>query len=473
MPESTRPHLLLLMSDQHNPAISGYAGDPRVVTPTLDALASAGTTFATCYSNHPLCVPSRMSLLTSRHSHQLGIWGNSDALSSNVPTLAHSLGIAGYRTVLAGRMHFIGGDQYHGFQERLVGDVSSGNLGVNRAEYRSRGFFGIAEALFNAGPGLAHDLNYDTAVAMDACRLIRDHDESGDPRPLCLMVSLYSPHDPYRVHERYYRPYAENADLPADCPPASLHPLNRQIIEGNHFDEATEAQVKAARAAYRGKVTFMDELFGAVVETWRESRLGEDAAIAYFSDHGEMLGEHGLWGKSTFYEASALVPLILHAPGRIPAGRRIQEPVSLLDLVPTLLDLVDAEALPDQRGQSLLPPLAGEGAWPEVIYSELTCGGNPSRMVRRGPWKLNTYDGHAPELFNLLDDPGELHDRAADPASSAILRELLDLVTADGWSPAAIRSTMAERRGDYEFLARWTQAVNPRDWVQWGIPAPL
>ena len=190
----SKPNILFFLTDQHSPRVAGCYGDKYVRTPTLDRLAREGVTFDACYCDNPLCVPSRMSLLTARHGHELGIWGNEDSLDSTVPTLAHGFGIAGYRTVLVGRMHFVGGDQHHGFHERAVGDVTSQYTAMNRSEHRFRGFYGCRESLENAGAGNSFDLAYDTTVAMEARRVVRDHEVSGDPRPLFLMVSFYSTH---------------------------------------------------------------------------------------------------------------------------------------------------------------------------------------------------------------------------------------------------------------------------------------
>jgi len=340
-----RPHILMFMSDQHSARFMGCAEDGCIQTPCMDRLAAEGARFANCYCNFPLCVPSRMSFLTSRHCHRLNIWSNSDSLDSNAPTLAHGLGLAGYRTVLVGRMHFIGEDQRHGFQERLLGDVSSPYLGRNRAEYRHRGYWGF-EGVASPGCGTSHDLYFDQAVAMEANRIIRDHEEGDDPRPLCLVVSFYSPHDPYRIVARYFNMYKDRSDLPIAYNQEHNHPAAGAIRE--RFESFSEDTIRTARAAYRGKVHFIDDLMSQVSECFDESRLAEHAVRVYFSDHGDMMGEHGLWAKGgTFYDGAAKVPLIISAPhDRLPRGEVMSRPVSLLDLTPTLLELAGADPLP-------------------------------------------------------------------------------------------------------------------------------
>lgn len=473
MSDARRPHILVLMSDQHRPDMMGCAGDSELGTPALDSIAAAGVRLAACYANHPVCVPSRACFMAGRLSHDIGVWDNLDSLGSNIPTIAHGMGLAGYRTVLCGRMHFVGGDQKHGFAERVTGDLSSAYLGTNRSEYRHRGFYGnLTPEEATSGP--AHDLAFDQAVTADACRIIRDHEETGDPRPLFLVVSYYAPHDPYRVYARYQRPW----DLPPSDPDGgSLHPLQQANRRQHGLQEMSASHVRACRAAYRGKIRFLDDLISNVLDHWRFAPWAGDSVIAYTSDHGEMLGDHGLWAKNVFFEASAGIPCLLAAPGRIPAGQVDARPMGLTDLTATLLDAAGAEPLPNGTGVSLWPALTGQGdAWPEQVLAEATfCDGGPSRLVRRGPWKLSWFPGREVEfqLFNLADDPRELRDRAADPACADLLAELRAACQADGWSAARVIAARAARRPDKDYINRWGIATRPVDPVQWGIAAPF
>ncbi|MFW5798424.1 MAG: sulfatase-like hydrolase/transferase [Planctomycetota bacterium] len=470
-----RPNILILMADQHSPRILGYYGD-RVQTPHLDRLAAEGVTFDNAYCNSPLCVPSRMSFLTGQHCHQIGVWENGDALSSDIPTFLHSLGIAGYRTVLAGRMHFIGGDQMHGFLERAEGDITSGHLGQNRTEYRDQGHFGCRESLDHAGCDHTMDLEYDNAVTAAACRTIYNHRVEGDPRPLCLVVGYYSPHDPYAAPPEYYNRYAEGAELPPDWRGESVHRFTMSKIKQGQFDRVPEEKVLAARAAYRGKVNFLDDLVGRVLEAWRRTSMDDDAVTVYLSDHGDMLGEHGLWAKTSFYDPSAGIPMIWHGPCRLQQGKREGQVVSQLDVAPTLLEVAGAEPLPDARGQSFLPALTERSApLPGLALSELarTGNGGPCRMVRHGKWKYNAYREWSPELYDMETDPGEMHNLADDPSTEKVRRELDDLVRADGWHPDVVAHTLHERKAGQAMITRWTQATSPTDPHMWGRPAPL
>ena len=475
--ESTRPHILVLMTDQHSPRIAGCYGDPFVRTPTLDRLAEQGAVFDGCYCDNPLCVPSRMSMLTGRHGHQIGVWSNHDSLDSTMPTVAHGMAIAGYKTVLAGRMHFIGEDQYHGFEQREVGDVTHSYPHMNRAEHRFRGFYSTEESIQNPGEGNSFDLVYDTTVAMSACRAIRDHEVSGDPRPLFLVASFYSPHDPYVMPAAQLAPYLETSDSPIDAEPESPHAFTAHKRRAAAFDQVTSDARRRARAAYRAKTEFVDRLMGEVVTYWNECGMGGDDDVkVYLSDHGEMLGEHGLWAKGSFYDASARVPLILAAPRRVQAGQRISHPVSLIDLIPTLLDAAGAPPLPLADGVSFWPALTtGAGHWPEAVFSEQAAvgAGGPCRMVRRGKWKYNHYAQCAPELFDLEADPHEMNNLADVPAYASVRESLHELVFRDGWDATDVRRRVEARGPDEAYLRQFARAREPRDPWQWGLPAPL
>ena len=472
MPAS-KPHIVMIHSDQHNPLFLGCGDDPHQATPALDRLASEGALFENACCGSPLCVPSRMSMLTGRHCHEIDVWGNDDSLSSDIPTIAHSLGIAGYRTVLCGRMHFIGGDQNHGFQERVGFDVCSGFPGVNRSEDRFRGYYGVEESVHTAGPGRTVDQEYDTAITSLACRVIRDHEVSGDPRPLFLLVGYYAPHEPFRAYDRFYAMYRGTGDEPVDPQGEALGGFDRRLREGQ-FASVTPEEIRLAREAYRAKVHFVDEQAGIVMQCLEESPLNENAVTIYSSDHGEMAGVHGLWAKSTMYEGALRVPLIVRAPGAVASGRRIAQPVGHVDLAATLIDIAGGPPLPGMRGVSLWPTLTGEeGELPEAVFAELGVPerGGPVRTVRRGSWKLILYREHPAQLFNLEDDPGELTDRAGDPACAEIESDLERLAHADGWSIDDVTRRLDERKPGIDYIKQWSRVAAPRDPIMWGLPA--
>ncbi|MCF7855765.1 MAG: sulfatase-like hydrolase/transferase [Candidatus Pacebacteria bacterium] len=471
----TKPNILLLMSDQHSPRFLGCYGDETLPTPALDSLAANGVAFDSAYCPAPLCVPSRMAFLSGRHCHQIGVWNNSHILRSDIPTFAHGLGIAGYKTVLVGRMHFLGEDQHHGFQERRLGDISPSFPARNAAIERYRDYWGSLESIQSAGPGRSHDLEFDQAVAMEACRVIYDHEVSGDPRPLCLVASFFGPHDPWKVPKRLFDRFAGLSDR-LDSGETTLPPFAEEVRRAAGFDTITAEQTCRMRDAYRAKCAFVDETIQHVLTAFAESPLSDNAAIVYTSDHGEMAGEKGLWTKSVFYEAATRVPMIVSWPGTLPRGKHISANVSLLDLTATLLDMGCAPEIPDMAGTSLIPLASGHGEQGNgAVFAELgkrTIGG-PCRMVRHNQWKAVFYRSLQPELYNIGEDPEEMTNLAGTSPHDRVLSDLEALARDDGWDPNRVARRLEQTTADIEYLSQWVRATNPSDTIQWGLPAPL
>jgi choline-sulfatase len=284
------------------------------------------------------------------------------------------------------------------------------------------------------------------------------------------------PHCPYIAPRPLYDYYAERVEVPRlpDGYLDRLHPAMRVWREVRGVERIAPAQARRARAAYYGLVTLLDENVGQLLAALQEAGLAEHTATVYTSDHGEMAGEHGMWWKLSFYEGSVGIPMIWSFPGHFAAHHSVPALTSLIDVGPTLLELAGAPALPNATGRSLLPWLAGEApaAWREWVSAEMAPapGLRPARMVRRGPWKLNYYEGYdAPQLFNLHEDPQELDDRAAAP-SCAPIREALLAEAREGWSAAEIEATLARRTADRRLLATWARAVQPPDPDYWSFP---
>lgn len=474
-----RPNILLIISDQHSPHNLGCYGDPLVRTPHLDGLAERGVLFEHTYCASPLCVPSRMTFLTGRHCSDIGVWTNSCTLPSHVPTFAHALGAAGYETVLGGRMHFVGPDQRHGFESRLIGDVLSPFPGgpapdLGHIPMSSTGQSKVAVEI--SGPGRTAYQAYDVAVTDASCQYLAGRDAAAE-RPFCLVVGYVLPHCPFICPKDLYDEYLNQVDIPA-VPEGyldALHPALRLWRRRRGVDELDEAAVRRARAAYFGLVTFMDMQIGRLLQTLARSPWADDTAVVYTSDHGEMAGELGMWWKSSLYDGSASVPMIWSWPGEFAEGARVGAVSSLLDIAPTLAELAGADPLPGARGASLCGFLEGGRPrdWTDTAFAESYNGGDEpaARMVRRGPWKLNYYHGHdEPQLFNLEEDPAEHSDRAGDPACLQERDDLLARVR-DGWDGATIGPTIASRVPDQQYLRQWgrTASFDPSDF--WRAPA--
>lgn len=433
-PPGASPNVLVIVSDQHHPGMLGAAGHPLVRTPHIDKLAEKGTLFTNAYCSSPLCCPSRMSFMTACHPSEIDCVHNDDYLRSDAPTFAHSFVGAGYETVLCGRMHFNGPDQRHGFQRRLINDViptALERLGLRNVLGALSDTTGPhVRSLQKAGPGYTGYIHYDALVADAAVDWLRERGGDSEARPFMMTVGFIQPHAPFVALPEDYDLYDELIsvdDLP-DYDEESLHPEIRRLrqLAGLEGESApTPEQQRRARVAYLAMCTSLDREVGRVLTALEESGLGEDTIVVYTSDHGEQLGEHGMWWKHTFYESSVGIPMIVAGPG-IPQGERNDRNVSLMDLGPTLLDLCDAPAIPGASGSSFATLFGGqEDTWPDLVFAENLWGDQRlNRMVRRGPWKLNDYVGMAPSLYNLVDDPDEMHDRAGDPECAAILNEL-------------------------------------------------
>ncbi len=475
-----QPNFLVIMSDQHNRRYMGCAGDRIARTPNLDALAGRGVLFENTYCGAPLCVPSRMSFLTGRHASDIEVWSNSCFLRSDIPTFAHGLGLAGYETVLGGRMHFVGPDQRHGFEKRIVGDLSGplpGGPGPDLGPIPTGTTGQSRQSVEISGPGRTAYQAYDVAVTRACREFLENRGRSGVQRPFCLVTGYVLPHCPFICPGDLYQEYYDRVELPAvpESDPDGLHPAIRLWREKRGVDGLDDDAVRRARAAYYGLVTFLDDLIGGLLETLASTSFSDNTVVIYLSDHGEMAGEHGMWWKSSFYEGSAGVPMIASFPGRFEAGRRVDAVTSLLDVGPTLIDLAGGDPLPEVAGRSLRCFLEGDGrapGWSNEVFSENYGGADepPGRMVRQGPWKLNHYHGFdEPQLFNLDDDPDEFRDLAGDPGCADVKGALLERVL-EGWRGGAIGPKLQRRAGGRRVLRRWAGAVEHDLTDYWKAP---
>jgi len=412
------PNFLILMADQMNPAMLSAYGHKTVKTPHIDALAEHGVVFDSAYCNSPLCAPSRYVFLTGQLPSRTGGFDNAAELAADVPTFAHYLRRAGYNTVLSGKMHFCGADQLHGFEERLTTDIYPADFGWTpdweHPELRPSWYHNMGSVI-DAGPCIrSNQLDFDDEVAAGARRKLYDIARRERERPFCLVVSLTHPHDPYAIPAEYWNRYREDEIDPPRVAASEVaddpHSARLRHVCDMAQMPVSAAQIRNARRAYYGAVSYVDEQFGMLCRTLREAKLEDDTIVVVLADHGDMLGERGLWYKMSFFEGATRVPLIVSAPGRL-RPRRVASSVSLVDLLPTLVELAGdgAAAVPYAApldGRSLLPHLAGTGGHDEVIGEYLAEGAvAPLVMIRRGRHKFV----HTPT------DPDQLYDLAADP----------------------------------------------------------
>jgi len=449
------PNLLILMADQLTPRVLKAYGGQVARTPNIDVLAKEGVVFDSFYCNSPLCAPSRFSFMAGQLPSQIGAYDNAAEFPAQIPTFAHYLRSAGYQTALSGKMHFCGPDQLHGFEERLTTDIYPSDFGWT-PDWRN---FDVRPAWYHTMDSVTqagfctrtNQIDFDDEVVTAARQKLFDIARGKDKRPFCLVVSMTHPHDPYVVPSAYWNRYRDaEIDMPrvADLagPAAgglglaaegadgrelasSEDPHSRRLrhVIGLDLSKPTQLQVRAARRAYYGAVSYVDDQIGALVSTLEQAQLDRNTVIVVLADHGDMLGERGLWYKMNFFEPACRIPLIVHAPGRF-SPRRVAGSASLLDLLPTFAALANNGTEPEYAapigGRNLLPAIEGREVRDEVIGEYLAEGAiAPIVMIRRGRYKFVHSPADPDQLYDLTADPDELVNLAGRSSHAAAVAE--------------------------------------------------
>lgn len=449
MSQPPRPNILFLMSDQHRADVAGFAGDPVVRTPVLDALARTGVVFSSAYTPSPLCIPGRQAMMSGQLPRTCRCEQFGEDLAPGHMTFARRFAQYAYHCVCAGKLHHLGPDQMQGWTDRVAPDTELGTRfieGRDEAEfarYRSApgtGKWSNQKELERAGVGCGPYQRFDRLALAGILDYVERHfadpwyDRPRSPRPLLLKLSLIQPHYPFFTDEARFNYYLNRVRVRQE--PRSPHPVLGRTQHGPDIS-ASERDLRRATAAYYGMVETVDTAFGHLLERLRE--LGQDLddwLIVYTSDHGEMLGEHGVWEKTSFYEGSARVPLLLRWPRRFAGGRTVSRNVSLCDLFATLCDCAGLPVPPGLDSRSLRPLLEGRDvAWPDEAVSQV-CGNRV--MIKQGSLKYLYLGPNAPEvLFDLAGDPGEQHDCSGDPAYAAALTRFRQRLGELGFGPQA------------------------------------
>ena len=466
-----RPNVLLVMVDQLAAAWLPAYGHPVTRAPHLSALARDGIVFEQAHCASPLCGPSRAAMLTGRLPSDTGVFDNAAEWPAAMPTVVHALRTAGYATTLAGKMHFVGPDQLHGYEERLTTDVYPASFDWTPdwtlpADARLPWYHNVESLLMAGVRESAMQTDYDDEVCFHAVRKLRELARGGDGRPFFLTVSFTNPHDPWEVRGRHWDLYA-GVDVGRPAAGRAADPLSERLREMCGLDDRplTPEEEQRARRAYLAAVSYADERIGEVLAALEDGGLAGDTIVVFTADHGELLGEHGLWYKMSFFDPSARVPLIVRVPGGAPG--RVGEPVSQLDLAPTLAAVAGTELGPDALdGASLLPLLrGGERAARDVVAEYLAEGvTEPAVMIRRGRHKYVRCGDDPDQLFDLDADPHELRT-VADAETTAALREASD----SRWDLAGLRARVIEsqRRRHEVSRALAVGAHSPWDHQPW------
>ena len=477
----TQPNIVIVMCDQLGAgALSAY-GHAQVKSPNIDSLARAGTVFENCYSNFPLCVPARLSFMTGKYCSNIGAWDNAAQLPPDVPTFAHYLRSLGYRTCLSGKMHFIGPDQLHGFEERVTTDICPSDFNWTADwddPWRIMDWFHTMKNVSNAGiaeRSLQQD--YDEEVAFHAARKIFDWAREPDERPFLLVASFTHPHDPYVTPKRFWDLYRhDDIDMPRTpfIPPERRDAHSRRLWEQYDRGEfgITDDQIRNARHAYYGSISYVDERIGEILDALRRTKLRDNTVVIFCSDHGDMIGERGLWYKMSFYDGSARVPLIMAGPG-IPQGHRVSSNCGQADILPTLVELAAGrswEGYPEPPdGKSIMPLLHAEDperAAVSEIFSEGVAA--PYVMLRKGRYKITVVEHDLPQIFDLQADPDELLNLAEVPAHAALTAELQAEVHRRWDLPRLKREVLSsQRRRRFVYKALTMGRITPWDFQPW------
>ncbi|MEK9744309.1 MAG: choline-sulfatase, partial [Gammaproteobacteria bacterium] len=433
---ANRPNILLVMADQLAPQFLPCYGHPIVKAPTLQRLSDEGVTFDAAYTNSPLCAPSRFVMMSGRLPSKIAAWDNAVDFSAEVPTFAHYLEHLGYRTCLSGKMHFVGPDQLHGFSDRLTTDVYPSDFTWHPEWDRPNerlDWFHNMEVVTKAGPCVrSMYLDYDDEAVFHAKRYLFERAREGNDQPFMLTVSFIQPHDPYLCRQTEWDLYKDvEIDLP-NLRPGEIEDAHCERLRygyGATDVDLDDDTIRRARRAYYGSISDIDHKIAALLEALKESGLDQDTIIIFTSDHGDMLGERGMWFKMSFLEHSARVPLLVHCPQRF-NPRRVSQAVSLVDLLPTLVDLASDEkefTYPTPiDGRTIVPHHYGHEGHDEVIGEYFAEGADtPVFMIRRGNLKAIFSKTDDLKLFDLKHDPLEKDNLALKDAFSeqaAVLR---------------------------------------------------
>lgn len=460
-----KPNILIFMVDQLNGTLFPDGPAEWLHAPNLKKLAERSTRFRNCYTASPLCAPGRASFMSGQLPSATKVFDNAAEFASSIPTYAHHLRRAGYYTCLSGKMHFVGPDQLHGFEERLTTDIYPPDFGWT-PDYRKPGeridwWYHNMGSVTGAGIAeISNQMEFDDEVAFHATQKIYDLARGKDARPWCLTVSFTHPHDPYVTRRKYWDLYEDCAYLMpeiGDLGYDAQDPHSKRIFDANDWRsfDITQEDIKRSRRAYFANISYLDDKIGEVLAALEGTR--QEAIILFVSDHGDMLGERGLWFKMSFFEGSSRVPMMIAAP-QMAAGL-VKEAVSNIDVCPTLCDLAGVsmeDVEPWTSGESLVP--YGQGkirSTPVAMEYAAEASYAPMVSLRHGAYKLNLCTLDPDQLFDLDNDPHEQNNLATDPEHSEALTRLKTMA-AERWDleryDAEVRESQARRWVIYEAL---------------------
>lgn len=427
-------NLLFIMSDEHQARALGCAGHDIVRTPNIDKLAGRGTRFSNAYSNSPMCVPSRASFATGQYVHQTGYWTNAHPYEGRVGSWGHALQGAGHGCVSIGKLHYRFETDPCGFDHMIIPLNVVGGIGAPRHAIKDPIAPPLSKSVFasKVGAGDSSYQTYDQDITERTCEWLKQKAAQPSSQPWMLFSSFVCPHFPLIARQEFLDLYEVDAmPLPKDHGERkTYHPwvqaMRDATNDDSHFTDATR---RLGIACYYALCSYLDANVGRILDTLDETGLSASTRVIYASDHGESLGARGMWGKSNMFEESVGIPMIVAGPD-VPAGKVSNTPVSLVDGYATILQAAgvgDGEPDATHPGRSLFTLASASDQIDRVAFSEYHGMGAVTGgfMIRKGRWKYNFYAGFDhPELYDLENDPEEMHDLGSDPAYAGVRAEL-------------------------------------------------
>lgn len=419
-------NILYIMADQLAASVLSAYGHKLVKTPNLDRLAARGAVFENAYSPNPICASSRFAMMSGQYSSRIEAFDNASEFPAAVPTFAHYLRSLGYATCLSGKMHFVGPDQLHGFEERVTTDIYPSDFGwtadwEKKVEPYAPSQMSMRGIVESGQCVRSLQMDYDDDVANQSMQWLFDHVRRSDDRPFLLVSSFTHPHNPFTISKEFWDLYDDaEIDMPTVpfIPFEERDPWSQRYYKLIRQDEhiVTDAHILSARHAYYGMVSYLDQRVGQLIDALEKTGTFDNTVIVFTADHGDMLGERGMWYKFNPYQGSIRVPLFISAPGG-KAGQRVSANCGLVDMLPTLLDLATGGKPPELvdhcDGHSLANWLHGtDAAWKDEALIEFTSEGvyAPAFILRKGKYKYVYCEGDPGMLFDMENDPHELRN---------------------------------------------------------------
>lgn len=404
-----RPNILFLMSDQHRWDFMGCTGHPLVHTPNMDRLAADGALFDTAYSHWPVCVPSRMSMITGRYPHSHGAIGNAHALPQDQQTIGSYLKTFGYRTAAIGKMHFVDDDQQHGFDYRVekadYSDETNAESRNSKIRARSGQPWGISTQ--------SEEQTYEHYIADKTIEWM----EKNADKPFCLWCSFSAPHPPFVSPEEFYKFYEGKVRRPPQ--PPEPNPFLKKSTQ--EWADLTDEETPVVMTAYLANITLVDANIGRVLKALEKLGLAGNTIVSYTSDHGDMQWQQRRFGKMTMFDGATRIPLILRYAPRVPKGIVRHEVVEQVDMYPTFCDLLGVPTPSAVQGRSLMPLVESKAdGWPNTAFIEM---GN-SVIVRASQYKCRFEGRKALELYDIEKDPQEWDNLVGKPGSEKIIAKM-------------------------------------------------